>query len=73
MHRPHRMRPHSTWGMDKYNKGGAEREAKRRGDMIEKYLPYAASYTAAMSAANATPCENFQISCNEQGHLRRRC
>ena len=39
----------------KYNKGGAKREAERRGSMIEKYLPYAASYTAAMSAANATP------------------
>ena len=24
-----------------YNRGGAAREAKRRGDMIEKYLPYA--------------------------------
>ncbi|MDA7463637.1 type II secretion system F family protein [Candidatus Poseidonia alphae] len=44
----------------KYNKGGAAREAKRRGDMIEKYLPYAASYTAAMSAANATPSKIFR-------------
>lgn len=44
----------------KYLKGGAEREAKRRGDMIEKYLPYAASYTAAMSAANATPAKIFR-------------
>ncbi len=43
-----------------YNKGGAAREAKRRGDMIEKYLPYAASYTAAMSAANATPAKIFR-------------
>ena len=43
-----------------YNKGGASREAKRRGDMIEKYLPYAASYTAAMSAANATPAKIFR-------------
>ena len=44
----------------KYNKGGAAREATRRGDMIEKYLPYAASYTAAMSAANATPAKIFK-------------
>jgi flagellar protein FlaJ len=28
--------------------------------MIEKYLPYAASYTAAMSAANATPAKIFR-------------
>ena len=44
----------------RYNKGGAAREATRRGDMIEKYLPYAASYTAAMSAANATPSKIFR-------------
>jgi hypothetical protein len=44
----------------KYNKGGAKREADRRGAMIEKYLPYAASYTAAMSAANATPSKIFR-------------
>ena len=43
----------------RYNKSGAKREAKRRGDMIEKYLPYASSYTAAMSAANATPAKIF--------------
>ena len=49
--------PFMAW---KYNKGGAQREAKRRGDMIEKYLPYAASYTAAMSAANATPAKIFR-------------
>ena len=49
--------PFIAW---KFNKGGAEREAKRRGDMIEKYLPYAASYTAAMSAANATPAKIFR-------------
>ncbi len=48
------------YGAYKYNKGGAAREAKRRGDMIEKYLPYAASYTAAMSAANATPGKIFR-------------
>ncbi len=44
----------------KYNSGGAEREVTRRADMIEKYLPYAASYTAAMSAANATPAKIFK-------------
>lgn len=44
----------------KYNKNGAKREADRRGAMIEKYLPYAASYTAAMSAANATPSKIFR-------------
>ena len=49
--------PLGAW---KFNKGGAEREAKRRGDMIEKYLPYAASYTAAMAAANATPAKIFR-------------
>ena len=43
-----------------YNKNGAKREADRRGTMIEKYLPYAASYTAAMSAANATPSKIFR-------------
>ena len=48
------------YGAFKYNKGGAAREAQRRGDMIEKYLPYAASYTAAMSAANATPAKIFR-------------
>ena len=48
------------FGAFKYNKGGATREAARRGAMIEKYLPYAASYTAAMSAANATPSKIFR-------------
>ena len=41
-------------------RGGAKREADRRGSQIEKYLPYAASYTAAMSAANATPAKIFR-------------
>ena len=44
----------------KISSSGAERAAKARGDMIEKYLPYAASYTAAMSAANATPSKIFR-------------
>ena len=48
------------YGAFKYNKNGAKREATRRGAMIEKYLPYAASYTAAMSAANATPSKIFR-------------
>ena len=41
-------------------RGGAKREADRRGSQIEKFLPYAASYTAAMSAANATPAKIFR-------------
>lgn len=48
------------YGGYKYNKGAPAREAARRADMIEKYLPYAASYTAAMSAANATPAKIFR-------------
>ena len=48
------------YGGYKYNKGAPAREATRRADMIEKYLPYAASYTAAMSAANATPAKIFR-------------
>lgn len=38
----------------------AEREKKVRSEELEKYLPYAASYTAAMSAANATPSKIFK-------------
>jgi len=44
----------------KHNKSAPARQAQARGDMIEKYLPYAASYTAAMSAANATPAKIFR-------------
>ena len=40
--------------------GGAKRAAEMRSKDIEKYLPYAASYTAAMSAANATPQKIFR-------------
>ena len=40
--------------------GGAKRAAVFRSKDIEKYLPYAASYTAAMSAANATPQKIFR-------------
>mgnify|MGYP001173063885 FL=1 len=38
----------------------AERQRKERSEELEKYLPYAASYTAAMSAANATPSKIFK-------------
>tara|TARA_A100001037_G_scaffold105761_1_gene96057 strand:+ start:367 stop:1464 length:1098 start_codon:yes stop_codon:yes gene_type:complete len=44
----------------KYFMGSAEREKKARSEELEKYLPYAASYTAAMSAANATPAKIFR-------------
>lgn len=44
----------------KYFKGTAKRLAKQRAMKLEKYLPYAASYTAAMSAANATPAKIFR-------------
>ena len=44
----------------RYFKGSAKRMAKKRGMQLEKYLPYAASYTAAMSAANATPSKIFR-------------
>jgi len=49
--------PYMTY---RHNKNGPKREAARRGAMIEKFLPYAASYTAAMSAANATPSKIFR-------------
>ena len=41
-------------------KGSAARSAHARGVALEKYLPYAASYTAAMAAANATPHKIFK-------------
>ena len=47
-------------GTYKYLKGSAARSAKERGVALEKYLPYAASYTAAMAAANATPHKIFK-------------
>ena len=43
--------PFMAW---KFNKGGAEREAKRRGDMIEKYLPYACLLYTSPSPRDAT-------------------
>ena len=38
----------------------AVREKNKRGYELEKYLPYAASYTAAMAAANSTPDKIFK-------------
>lgn len=48
------------YGSFQYFKGGATRMRKMRGAKLEKYLPYAASFTAAMSAANATPQKIFK-------------
>ena len=48
------------FGTYKYLKGSASRAANLRGVALEKYLPYAASYTAAMAAANATPHKIFK-------------
>lgn len=54
-------------GSFRYFKRTAVREAKKRGDQLEKYLPYASSYTAAMAAANATPQRIFKsLSMNEE-------
>lgn len=51
----------------KYFMGKAESEKKKRSEALEKYLPYAASYTAAMSAANATPSKIFKsLAVNEE-------
>ncbi|HIF46454.1 MAG TPA: hypothetical protein EYQ73_06670 [Candidatus Poseidoniales archaeon] len=48
------------FGTYKYLKGGAGRAKKTRGATLEKFLPYAASYTAAMAAANSTPTNIFR-------------
>ncbi len=48
------------FGTYRFLKGSAARSAKQRGVALEKYLPYAASYTAAMAAANATPHKIFK-------------
>ena len=48
------------FGTFRYLKGSAGRAAHQRGVALEKYLPYAASYTAAMAAANATPHKIFR-------------
>ena len=48
-------------GLFVYFRGNAQRMMSSRGKAIEKYLPYAkTSYTAAMSAANATPERIFR-------------
>ena len=44
----------------KHFAGAAERLKKGRGERLEMFLPYAASYTAAMAAANATPMKIFK-------------
>ena len=55
------------YGAFKYFGNTAEREKAARGDRLEKFLPYAASYTAAMSAANATPTKIFKsLAANEE-------
>jgi flagellar protein FlaJ len=54
------------FGTFRYFKGTAEREKALRGARLEKFLPYAASYTAAMAAANATPMRIFKsLAANE--------
>ena len=54
------------FGAFKHFGGTAEREKTARGDRLEKFLPYAASYTAAMAAANATPMKIFKsLAANE--------
>jgi len=51
----------------KYQKGGPARAKNLRGKKLEKYLPYAASYTAAMAAANAIPSNIFKsLALNEE-------
>ena len=55
------------FGAFKYFGNTAERERVARGDRLEKFLPYAASYTAAMAAANATPMKIFKsLAANEE-------
>ena len=48
------------FGTYRFLKGSASRAAHARGVALEKYLPYAASYTAPMAAANATPHKIFK-------------
>ena len=48
------------FGLSKVYKNKAKAEVKRRSANQEKFLPYAASYTAAMAAANATPMKIFK-------------
>ncbi len=48
------------YSANKYFGGEAERKKLARAERLEKFLPYASSYTAAMSAANATPVKIFR-------------
>jgi len=55
------------WFASKYFRNTAARELKQRSDRLEKFLPYASSYTAAMSAANASPQKIFKsLALNEE-------
>jgi len=55
------------FGAFKHFGNTAQREKTARGDRLEKFLPYAASYTAAMAAANATPMKIFKsLAANER-------
>lgn len=54
------------FGTFRHFSGAAARETALRGARLEKFLPYAASYTAAMAAANATPARIFKsLAANE--------
>ena len=48
------------YSANKYFGNEAERKRSARAERLEKFLPYASSYTAAMSAANATPVKIFR-------------
>ena len=48
------------YSANKYFGGEAERKKSSRAERLEKFLPYASSYTAAMAAANATPVKIFR-------------
>ncbi len=50
----------TPYAANRYFGGEAERKKVARADRLEKYLPYASSYTAAMAAANATPVKIFR-------------
>ena len=50
----------TPYSANKYFGNEAERKRTARAERLEKYLPYASSYTAAMSAANATPVKIFR-------------
>jgi flagellar protein FlaJ len=50
----------TPFSANKYFGNEANRKKLARADRLEKYLPYASSYTAAMAAANATPVKIFR-------------